>query len=125
MPAYQRFQNLASDTFSTTSHLLYKYRSLLKMLRCMDSTCAMFYRKETITFKKLKPAVQRMMRKNVTEKHSAQVKYLDPDHFGQRKMVNPGSHTNYDYYQLVITPNVQSLPKMAADSQPMKLVYKN
>lgn len=113
VPAYQRFQNLASDTVTTTLQLPYKYRSLLETFRCIDSICAMFYnRKETITFKKLKPAVQRMMRKNLTEKHLAQVKYLDPDayHFEQRKMLNPGSHTKYDYYQLVITPNVQSLP---------------
>lgn len=77
----------------------------------------MFYnRKETITFKKLKPAVQRMMRKNLTEKHLAQLKYLDPDayHFEQRKMLNPGSHTKYDYYQLVIIPNVQPVPETAA-----------
>lgn len=113
IPAYQRFQNLASDAVTTTLQLPYKYRSLLETFRCLDSICAMFYnRKETITFKKLKPAVQRMMRKNLTEKHLAQVKYLDPDayHFEQRKMLNPGSHTKYDYYQLVITPNVQPLP---------------
>lgn len=116
IPAYQRFQNLASDAVTTTLQLPYKYRSLLETFRSIDSICAMFYnRKETITFKKLKPAVQRMMRKNLTEKHLAQVKYLDPDayHFEQRKMLNPGSHTKYDYYQLVITPNVQPLPAAA------------
>lgn len=93
VPAYQRFQNLASETVTTTLQLPYKYRSLLETFRCVDSICAMFYnRKETITFKKLKPAVQRMMRKNLTEKHLAQLKYLDPDayNFEQRKMLNPG-----------------------------------
>lgn len=113
VPAYQRFANLASDSVSTSLQLPYKYRSLLETFRCVDSICAMFYnRKEMITFKKLKPAVQRMMRKNLTENHLAQIKYLDPDAyiFEQRKMLNPGSHTKYDYYQLVITPNVQSLP---------------
>lgn len=109
-PAYQRFQNLASDTISTTLQLPYKYRCLLEVFRSVDSICAMFYnRKETITFKKLRPAVQRMLRKNFTEHHLAQIKYLDPDayQFEQRKMLNPGSHTKYDYYQLVIIPNVQ------------------
>lgn len=113
VPAYQRFANLASDAVTTSLQLPYKYRSLLETFRCVDSICAMFYnRKETITFKKLKPAVQRMMRKNLTENHLAQIKYLDPDAyiFEQRKMLNPGSHTKYDYYQLVITPNVQPLP---------------
>lgn len=110
-PAYQRFQNLASDTISTTLQLPYKYRCLLEVFRSVDSICAMFYnRKEAITFKKLRPAVQRMLRKNFNEHHLAQIKYLNPDayQFEQRKMLNPGSHTKYDYYQLVITPNVQS-----------------
>lgn len=113
VPAYQRFQNLASDSVTSTLQLPYKYRSLLEVFRCVDSICSMFYnRKETITFKKLKPAVQRMLRKNFTENHLAQIKYLDPDaySFEQRKMLNPGSHTKYDYYQLVIIPNVQPLP---------------
>lgn len=113
VPAYQRFQNLASEAVTTSLQLPFKYRSLLETFRCVDSICAMFYnRKETITLKKLKPAVQRMMRKNLTEKHLAQIKYLDPDAyiFEQRKMLNPGSHTKYDYYQLVIAPNVQPLP---------------
>lgn len=119
VPAYQRFQNLASATVTTSLQLPYKYRSLLETFRCVDSICAMFYnRKEAITFKKLKPAVQRMMRRNLTENHLAQIKYLDPDayNFEQRKMLNPGSHTKYDYYQLVITPNVQQLPANAVAS---------
>lgn len=118
VPAYQRFANLASESVTTSLQLPYKYRSLLETFRCVDSICAMFYnRKETITFKKLKPAVQRMMRKNLSENHLAQIKYLDPDAyiFEQRKMLNPGSHTKYDYYQLVITPNVQPLPVSTHD----------
>lgn len=110
-PAYQRFQNLASDTISTTLQLPYKYRCLLEVFRAIDTICAMFYnRKETITFKKLRPAVQRMLRKNLNEHQLAQIKYLNPDayQFEQRKMLNHGSHTKYDYYQLVIIPNVQS-----------------
>lgn len=113
VPAYQRFANLASDAVTTSLQLPFKYRSLLETFRCVDSICAMFYnRKETITFKKLKPAVQRMSRKNLSENQLAQIKYLDPDAyiFEQRKMLNPGSHTKYDYYQLVVTPNVQPLP---------------
>lgn len=122
VPAYQRFQNLTTDPSSLPSlPLPFKYRSLLETFRCVDSICAMFYnRKESITFKKLKPAVQRMMRKNLTENQLAQIKYLDPDAyiFEQRKMLNPGSHTKYDYYQLVITPNVQALPsKLSATDE--------
>lgn len=108
-PAYQRFQTL-TELGVPALQLPYKYRSLLEVFRGIDSICSMFFnRKETITFKKLKPAVQRMLRKNITENHLAQIKYLYPDayNFDQKKMLNPGSHTKYDYYQLVITPNVQ------------------
>lgn len=127
VPAYQRFQNLASDAVTTSLQLPYKYRSLLETFRCVDSICAMFYnRKEAITFKKLKPAVQRMMRKNLTENQLAQIKYLDPDAyiFEQRKMLNPGSVTKYDYYQLVITPNVQPLPNTTPTSMTVIGVHK-
>lgn len=85
-----------------------------------------FNRKETITFKKLKAAVQRMLRKNFTENHLAQIKYLYPDayDFVQKKMLNPGSHTKYDYYQLVIVPNVQpmlaELKELATDENIVK-----
>lgn len=112
IPAYQRYQTLAESVPSTTLQLPYKYRCLLEVFRCVDSICSMFFnRKETITFKKLKPAVQRMLRKNFTEDHLAQIKYLYPDayDFYQKKMLNPGSHTKYDYYQLVIIPNVQPI----------------
>lgn len=111
VPAYQRFKTLA-ESGTPSLQLPYKYRCLLEVFRCVDSICAMYYnRKETITFKKLKPAIQRMLRKNFSETHLAQIKYLYPDayHFEQRKMLNPGSHTKYDYYQLVITPNIESM----------------
>lgn len=117
VPAYQRYQTLVDSTATPTLQLPFKYRSLLEVFRCVDSICSMFYnRKETITFKKLKPAVQRMLRKNFTENHLAQIKYLFPDayDFHQKKMLNPGSHTKYDYYQLVITPNVQPSPNTDA-----------
>lgn len=109
VPAYQKYQSLV-ETGTPTLQLPYKYRSLSEIFRCVDSICSMFFnRKETITFKKLKPAVQRMLRRNFTENHLAQIKYLYPDayNFQQKKMLNPGSHTKYDYYQLVIIPNVQ------------------
>lgn len=121
VPAYQRFQTLAESTPTPTLQLPYKYRSLLEVFRCVDSICSMFFnRKETITFKKLKPAVQRMLRKNFSEDHLAQIKYLYPDayDFYQKKMLNPGSHTKYDYYQMVIVPNVQPLPQSQAPSPP-------
>lgn len=58
IPAYQRYQGLAESTTPSLS-LPYNYRCLAELFRCVDAVCAMLYnRKETITFKKLKPAVQ-------------------------------------------------------------------
>lgn len=108
LPAYQRFQSLI-ETGRPTLQLPYKYRSLAETFKCLDTVCSMFFnRRETITMKKLKPAVQRMMRKNFSETNLAQIHYLYPEayKFSQKKMLNPGSVTKYDYYQLVITPNV-------------------
>lgn len=126
VPAYQRFQSLV-ETGTPALQLPYKYRCLSEIFRSVDSICSMlFNRKETITFKKLKAAVQRMSRKNFTENHLAQIKYLYPDayDFHQKKMLNPGSHTKYDYYQLVITPNVQpilaEMKEMANDENIVK-----
>lgn len=110
VPAYQRFQSLA-ETGRATLQMPYKYRCLAETFKCLDTVCSMFFnRRETITMKKLKPAVQRMLRRNFSETSLAQIKFLYPDayKFVQKKMLNAGSHTKYDYYQLVITPNVQA-----------------
>ncbi|EDS43862.1 DNA replication factor Cdt1 [Culex quinquefasciatus] len=79
VPAYQRFQTLA-DSGRPALQLPYKYRCLGELFKCIDTVCAMFHnRKEQITFRKLKPAVQRMARKNFYESHLAQINTLFPD----------------------------------------------
>ncbi|XP_058464638.1 DNA replication factor Cdt1 isoform X2 [Malaya genurostris] len=109
LPAYQRFQHL-TETGRPTLQLPYKYRCLAELFKCIDTVCAMFYnRKEQITFKKLKPAVQRMARKNLYESHLAQIKSLFPDAFelSLELTKNYGSATKHETYQLVIKPNVK------------------
>ncbi|KAG4071042.1 hypothetical protein HA402_001479 [Bradysia odoriphaga] len=108
LPAYQRFQSL-TESGRPTLQLPYKYRCLAETFKCVDTVCSMFFnRREAITMKKLKPAVQRMMRKNFSETSLAQINHLYPEayKFSQKKTSNPGSLTKYDYYQLVIIPNV-------------------
>lgn len=120
VPLHQAFAHLA-EKGRPTLQMPYKYRCLAETFKCLDTVCAMFFnRHETITMKKLKPAVQRMLRKNFSETYLAQINHLYPDayRFQQKKMLNAGSHTKYDYYQLVIVPNVQS---DAADNQSIKL----
>ncbi|XP_055628887.1 DNA replication factor Cdt1 isoform X2 [Toxorhynchites rutilus septentrionalis] len=118
VPAYQRFQNLA-EAGRPALQLPYKYRSLAELFKCIDTVCSMFHnRKEQITFKKLKPAVQRMARKNLFESHLAQIKTLFPDAFvlSQELTKNYGSATKHDTYQLVIKPNVEEkVPKHTGD----------
>lgn len=108
LPAYQRFQALR-EAGRPTLILPYRYRCLAETFKCVDTVCSMFHnRHETITMKKLRPAVQRMLRKNFDESHLGQIMTVYPEayRFHQKKMLNAGSHTKYDYYQLVITPNV-------------------
>lgn len=106
-PAHQRFQHLV-EAGRPTLQLPYKYRYILDMFKTVDAICAMLHnRNEKITFKKLKPAVQRTMRKNFHESHLAQIKQLFPDayNFLIEKTRNFGSETKHDTYQLVIIPN--------------------
>lgn len=113
-PAYQRFMSLAESSTAGQLPMPYKYRHLIEIFKGLDSVCAMFHnRRECITFKKLKPAVQRMIRKNFYERHLAQIKHIYPDAFifSQMKMRNYGSASKADYFQLVIAPNVENLPE--------------
>lgn len=108
-PAFERFQSLAEPT-TPSLPLPFKYRYLLEIFKAVDNVCAIFFnRKEKITFKKLKPAVQRMLRKNFFESHLAQINKLMPNayEFSQEKTRNFGSTSKADYYQLVIKPNVK------------------
>uniref|UniRef100_A0A182N876 CDT1 Geminin-binding domain-containing protein n=1 Tax=Anopheles dirus TaxID=7168 RepID=A0A182N876_9DIPT len=115
LPAYQRFHNLV-EAGTPTLHLPFKYRSLLELFKCADTVCAMFHnRKEQITFKKLKPAVQRMARKNFFESHLAQIQFLYPDafKFSQEMTKNYGSATKHETYQLVIRPSIEESEEQA------------
>lgn len=113
-PAYKRYASLIETSKAGQLPLPYKYRHLLEMFKGLDSVVAMFHnRKECITFKKLKPAVQRMLRKNFSETHLAQIKHVYPEAFivSQMKMRNFGSVSKADYFQLVISPNVEQVPE--------------
>lgn len=104
-PAYEKYRHLLAPQQSL--ELPHKYRCLEELFKCCDTVCAIFFnRKERITFKKLKPAVERMCKKTFTEQHLAQIKHVLPGayEFHQHKMRNFGSVSKYDYYQLVITP---------------------
>ncbi|XP_017061853.1 DNA replication factor Cdt1 [Drosophila ficusphila] len=123
VPAYKRYASLVEGSRAGQLPLPYKYRHLLDVFKGLDSVVAMFHnRKETITFKKLKPAVQRMLRKNFTETHLAQIRHVYPEAFifSQMKTRNFGSVSKADYFQLVISPNVEPLPDQQPSEKPQR-----
>lgn len=108
-PAYQKYLSLAESGTSGLP-LPYNYRFLAEIFRCVDTVSAMlFNRKELITFRKLKPAVQELLRRNFTLEHLAQIKTIYPDAyiFHQEKVKSFGSTSKQDKYELVLTPPVQ------------------
>ncbi|KAL2733675.1 DNA replication factor Cdt1-like [Vespula squamosa] len=108
-PAYQRYLSLAESGTPRLS-LPYNYKFLAEIFRCIDTFSAMlFNRKEIITFKKLKLAVQELLRRNFTLEHLAQIKTVYPNAyiFHQEKVRSFGSISKQDKYELVLTPTVQ------------------
>lgn len=109
VPAYQQYLSLA-ESGTPALPLPYHYRFLAEAFRCVDTVSAMlFNRKEIITFKKLKPAVQELLRKNFTLEHVAQIKTMFPDAYAyhQEKHRTFGSTSKQDKYELVLTPVVE------------------
>lgn len=73
----------------------------------------LFNRKETITFRKLKPAVQELLRHNFSLEHLSQIKSIYPDafSFSQEKIRNFGSTSKQEKHELVITPIIENITK--------------
>ncbi|XP_011151430.1 DNA replication factor Cdt1 [Harpegnathos saltator] len=107
--AYQK--HLAITETKTSSLILpYNYRFLAEVFRCVETVSAMLYnRKELITFSKLKPAVQELLRHNFTQDHMAQIKTIYPEAYiyQQEKHRKFGSVSKTEKYELVLTPTVE------------------
>ncbi|XP_059612931.1 DNA replication factor Cdt1 [Phlebotomus argentipes] len=120
VPAYEKHASLI-ESGRPGIQLPSKYRQLLEIFKNCDAVCAMFHnRRETITFKKLKPAVQRMCRKTFTVTHLGQIKLIFPEaySFHQSKTRNYGSTSKQDYYQLIIEPAKEHLsPQILTERQ--------
>ncbi|XP_029678745.1 DNA replication factor Cdt1 [Formica exsecta] len=105
---YQKYLSLAESEIPGLV-LPYNYRFLAEVFRCVDTVSAMlFNRKEVITFNKLKPAVQELVRRNFTLEHLAQIKTIYPDAYTyhQEKLRNFGSVSKQERYELVLIPVV-------------------
>lgn len=81
MPSSPRKQ-LFEAPVKTSLTLPYKYRCLAEIFRAMETASQIMHnRKETVTFNKLKPAVEKMLKRNFTERHLAQIVKLYPDSY--------------------------------------------
>ncbi|KAJ8713560.1 hypothetical protein PYW07_013930 [Mythimna separata] len=106
VPAYIRHAALA--TSSSSLPLPHHYRFLAELFRGMETVVALLYnRNEKITFTKLKPSVQEMLKRSFTQKHLAQIKQLVPDfyNFEVQKVKNFSASTHKEQYELIISPN--------------------
>ncbi|XP_026499044.1 DNA replication factor Cdt1 [Vanessa tameamea] len=113
VPAYIRHASLASSTPSL--NLPHHYRFLAELFRSMETAVTLLYnRKEKITFSKLKPSVQEMLKRTFTEKHLAQIKHLVPDfyNFEVQKVKNFSTSSHRDTFELIISPNFPNDIKM-------------
>ncbi|CAH0729869.1 unnamed protein product, partial [Brenthis ino] len=105
VPAYIRHASLAS---STSLQLPHHYRFLAELFRGMETVVALLYnRNEKITFNKLKPSIQEMLKRSFTEKHLAQIKHLVPDfyNFEIQKIKNFSATSQKEAFELIISPN--------------------
>lgn len=99
---------LAYQSNAKQLYLPYKYKCLHEIFRSIDTVSQIMYnRKETITLKKLKPAVEEMLKKNLKENHLGQIKYLYPEAFDfrQEKLRAFGTGINQEKWELVVQPN--------------------
>ncbi|XP_034831650.1 DNA replication factor Cdt1 [Maniola hyperantus] len=105
VPAYIKHSSLAP---SSSLPLPHHYRFLAELFRGMETVVALLYnRNEKITYNKLKPSVQEMLKRNFTEKHLAQIKHLVPDfyNFEVQKNKSFSNTSNKESFELMISPN--------------------
>ncbi|XP_057373427.1 DNA replication factor Cdt1-like isoform X2 [Daphnia carinata] len=120
-PAFERFHALAQ---APSEHLIlpYKYKVLNEVFRCLETVVAMLYnRKECIHFSKLKPAVQKMLQRDFTEKHLAQVCHVFPTAYkiNYEKLVANlrSSPVKNRSYHLTLTPRLNYLSSKLLDEE--------
>uniref|UniRef100_A0A1Y1L6K2 CDT1 Geminin-binding domain-containing protein n=1 Tax=Photinus pyralis TaxID=7054 RepID=A0A1Y1L6K2_PHOPY len=101
-----------SKTISSATSCLtlpYKYRKIAEIFRSIDTICQIMYnRKESITFKKLKPSVEVMLKQNLNEHHLEQIKHLYPEAFTfhQEKLREFGTGTRKEAWELILLPKL-------------------
>ncbi|KAK9881490.1 hypothetical protein WA026_016373 [Henosepilachna vigintioctopunctata] len=111
----KKIYDLASKPALT---LPYKYRYIAEMFRSIDTVCQLLYnRKETITLSKLKPAVEKMTKRNMGLRCLTQIKHIYPEAFEyqQEKIRVFGSGKREEKWELVLKPLVGGSDHMTSD----------
>ncbi|KAF5280535.1 hypothetical protein FQR65_LT00286 [Abscondita terminalis] len=118
MPVPSSPSKLVTSVVKDSLTLPYKYRRLAEIFRGVDTVCQILHnRKEAITFTKLKPSVEQMLRITVTTRHLAQIRNVYPDAFAfeQQKLREFGSGTRREQWQLVLTPQIKNELAMTSE----------
>lgn len=111
-------KKILEETSKPALTLPYKYRYLAEIFRCIDTVSQiLFNRKETITFRKLKPAVEEMLKRNLTAIHLSQIKHIYPDafHFTQEKLKMFGTGMKQEQWELVLKPLIEDADQFTSD----------
>lgn len=104
--AYEK--NVKPLTIASSLSLPFTYRILGEIFRAVETAVALMHnRNEMITFAKLKPCVQEMLKRDFTEKELSQIKHLVPDfyNFEIGKSKSFPTSMNKNSYELVVMPN--------------------
>ncbi|XP_060521172.1 DNA replication factor Cdt1 isoform X2 [Cylas formicarius] len=118
LPLYSQSNELVQEPSKPALTLPFKYRFLAEMFRAVDTVSQiLFNRKETITLRKLKPAVEEMLKRNLLEKHLAQIKSIYPDaySFSQEKLKVFGAGLKSEQWELVLKPNFSENDHMTSE----------
>lgn len=102
-------KKIEEETSKPALTLPRKYRFIAEMFRAIDTVCQLLYnRKETITFSKLKPAVENMTKRELSQRCLGQIKKIYPDAFkyDQEKLRVFGNGRKEEKWELVLTPQI-------------------
>ena len=126
----------AAETTSTppppTLQLPFKFHILLELFRAVETVASILHnRKETITFLKLKPGVQELMRKTaLQEKHLGQMLHVFPDCYklSQDKFKKSSHESSYQLcltVNLAATSNVHDTLSSTVISERRRIFHRN
>ncbi|CAH1372833.1 unnamed protein product [Tenebrio molitor] len=109
--------DIIDGTSKASLKLPYKYKILSEIFRAIDTVAQiLFNRKEIITFKKLKPAVEELLKKTLLPKHLAQIKTIYPTAYDykQEKVKVFGTGQRQGEWDLTLIPHVDNADGMTS-----------